>query len=139
MAILATDGFDRANANPIGAPWTTTSGESAMQIVGNVATPSTLASDCGAYYSGITWPADHYSKAKLSVTGTAGSQAGARLKVRQASGANTYYLLVVDHAATLNVALQKVIAGVFTTLTGFPVTQAWTDGDTWELWVVGTR
>jgi len=138
MAILATDNFNRANANPIGSPWTTASGESAMQIVSNACTPSSTAADCGAYHSTITWPNDQYSKAKLSVSGTAGSQAGAVLKVRQASGARTCYQLEVDHAATLNVCISKVVAGAFTSLTGFPVTQAWTDGDTWEIRAVGT-
>lgn len=137
MTVLASDNFDRANANPIGAPWTTITGESAMQIAGNVATPSGLAGDCGSRYSGISWPADQYSKAKLSCTGSAGGGSGACLHVRAASGANTYYRLEVDHAASNNVTLSKNVATVFTTVAGFPVTQAWSDGDTWELRVSG--
>jgi hypothetical protein len=138
VALLASDTFDRANANPIGSPWTTASGESAMQIVSNACTPSTLANDCAAYHSTIAWPADQYSKAKLSVTGTAGGKSGPTLKVRQASGARTCYQLEVDHAATANVNVDKVVAGAFTSLTGFPLTLAWTDGDTWELRAIGT-
>lgn len=139
MTVLATDNFDRVNANPIGAPWTTGNGESAMQIVSNVATPSTTAADCGSDYTGITWPADQYSKAKLTVSGTTGGASGVSLKVRSASGARTYYRLDCDHAATNNITLEKFIASVPTTLAGFPLTLAWTDGDTWELWAVGTR
>jgi hypothetical protein len=132
MGVLASDNFNRANANPIGAPWTTASGVSAMQIVSNAATASSLAADCGADYTGITWPADQYSKAKLSVTGTGGAGQGACLSVRSASGARTLYRLEVDHAATLNVAVEKFVAGTPSALIG-PLTQAWTDGDTWEI------
>jgi hypothetical protein len=137
VAILASDDFNRANANPIGSPWTTAAGVGAMQIVSNAATFATN-TDSGCFHSTITWPNDQYSKGKLSVTGTAGGGSGARLLVRHASAADTTYLLAVDHAATNNVVISKVIASVFTNLTGFPVTQAWTDGDTWEIDVVGT-
>jgi hypothetical protein len=132
VSLLASDNFDRANANPIGAPWTTASGVSAMQIAGNVCTPSSLAADCGADHTGITWPADHYSKAKLSVTGTGGGGQGACLSVRSASGARTCYRLEVDHAATLNVAVEKFVAGTPSSLIA-ALTQAWSDGDTWEI------
>jgi hypothetical protein len=137
VSLLASDNFDRANANPIGAPWTTASGLSAMQIAGNVCTPSSLAADCGADYTGVTWPADHYSKAKLSVTGTSGGGSGACLSVRSASGARTLYRLEVDHAATNNVAVEKYVTGTPSALIG-PLTLAWTDGDTWELRAQGT-
>jgi hypothetical protein len=139
MTVLASDNFNRANANPIGAPWTTGFGESAMQIVGNVATPSTLAGDCGADHTGITWPNDQYVKAKLSCVGTSGGGSGVCLKIRSATGARTYYRLEIDHAATNNIYLEKCIATVFTPLTGFPLTLAWTDGDTWELQASGTK
>lgn len=135
--ILASDNFNRANANPIGSPWTTASGEAAMQIVSNSATFVTN-TDSGCYHSTIVWPNDQYSQAKLTISGTLGTQQGAVLKVRQAPAARTSYQLEVDHAATNNVFLDRIVAGVFTTLTGFPLTVAWTDGDTWELRALGT-
>jgi hypothetical protein len=140
MGILASDNFNRANENPLGnGVWTTGSGNAAMQIVSNQATPTDLSvTNDGSYYSGISWPANQYSKAKLTVNSTLGSTRGPGLFVRQQSGADTKYMLITDHAASNNVTLVRISAGVFTNLTGFPLTQAWTDGDTWELRVVGT-
>ena len=140
MTVLASDIFDRANENPLAhGVWTTCSSEVAFQIVSNVATPtSTASTDDGSFYSGIAWPADQFSRAKLTVNSTAGAGAGVGLKVRQASGALTCYRLIVDHAALNNVTIERFVAGVATTVTGYPRTQAWTDGDTWELDVVGT-
>src|SRR5882762_5469999 len=133
--VLASDNFDPANENPLAnGVWTTTNSNVAMQIVGNVATPTyPTVNDDGSYYSGITWPDDQFSRAKLTVNWSGGGDAGVALYARQASGANTKYRLVVDHAATNNVTLSKFVAGVHTTLTGFPLTQAWTDGGLWEL------
>lgn len=136
-AALATDNFNRANENPLSnSVWSTVSGLSAMQIVSNVATPTNLNVDCGSRYSGISWPNDQYSKAKLSDNG---GQNGPALLVRCAAAATTFYMLAVNHGATNNITIYSTVAGTFTALTGFPVTQAWTDGDTWELRATGTQ
>lgn len=137
MSILATDNFNRANENPLAGNWTTGPGEGNMRLVGNLAANfGDDGIDCAAYYSAITWPNDQYSKAKLATTGTAGSAAGPMLTVRQSNSADTHYRLAVDHAGTNNVDLRRRVAGTTTPIATF--TQAWTDGDTWELRVQGT-
>jgi hypothetical protein len=139
-AALALDNFNRANENPLGnGVWSTVTGLSAMQVASNIATPSNLGADCGSRYSGISWPNDQYSRAKLTVNGTVGVGAGIALYVRVAAAANTGYRLTVDHAATNNVFVKRFNAGTPTTLTGFPVTQSWSDGATWELRVTGSQ
>lgn len=140
MTVLAYESFDLANENPLGhGAWTTSPGNVAMQIVSNVATPTDpTTNDDTSYYSARTWGNDQFSRARLTVNSTAGSGAGVALIVRQASGANTRYRFAADHAASNNVTLIKFVAGVVTTLTGWPVTKAWTDNDLWELDVQGT-
>lgn len=129
----ATDNFNRANETPLAGNWTTTG--IAMNLTGNVAVPSATGSDCGARYSGATWGNDQSSSAKLATTDTAGGGVGPGLLVRWSAAATTGYRLVATHAATNNIELSRFIAGAFTVLVGF--TQAWTDGDTWELRVIG--
>jgi hypothetical protein len=136
---IASDAFNRPNENPlvgVGRVWTTVSGNVAMQVVTNAATPTSVSgSDDGAYYSGVNWPADQYSRANLTVSGTGGTQQGVCLMVRVATGATTFYRLVADHAVSTNVALVRFNAGTPTLLVAF--TQSWSDGDLWELRVRG--
>lgn len=139
MGVLASDDFTRANENPLGnGAWTTSTTFVAMQLVSNVATPTNPTSDNGSYYSGLAWPANQFSRARLTVNGTAGGDSGVCLFVRHAAGANTLYRLDADHAASNNVTLAKFVAGVYSVVTGWPRTLAWTDDDLWELWAIGT-
>jgi hypothetical protein len=136
MSVLASDDFNRANANPIGGSWTTAPNHNALQLLSNTCQPSSLAVDCGAYYSGITWPADQYAQVKVTVNST-GTGVGPGLFCRQdTGGANTCYRLVASHAAANNIELGKFIAGAFTGI--WTRTQAFTDGDTLRLEVQGT-
>jgi hypothetical protein len=135
-----SDSFDRANATPIAGNWTTSPALPAwgtLALVSNQVVPTNAAADGEAYYSGMTWPDDQYSKAKLYVTGTGGLEQGIGLLVRQSTSAVTHYRLVVDHASSGNVALGKHVAGAYTTLATY--TQSWTDGAVWELRVTGTK
>lgn len=134
------DDFNRADVGTLAGNWTTGGGtEGAMAIVGNAATTSNINADCGSNYTAITLPNDQYSKAKLYVTGVSGpGDWGPGLKVRGSTAARTQYRLSCNHAATNNITLAKFIAEAYTVLTGWPVTLAWTDGDTWELRVIGT-
>lgn len=136
--ILATDNFNRADANPLAGNWTTGLGDFPMQLVGN-SVRTTSDNDASSLYTGISWPPDQYSKAKLSeATAGAGADSGICLVVRGSTTANTHYRLTVNHGASNNVHLSSLVAGVYTLLLGWDVvTQAWVDGDIWELWVFG--
>lgn len=138
----AADNFNRADENPLsgGGAWVTAFGELPMQVVGNACTPTNVGStDNGSRYVAIVNCAPaQYSRAKLSVSGGTGSQ-GVCLKVRMAPGALSFYRLTVNHDTTNNISLQRFVAGTVTMLSGWPVTQAWTDGDVWELQMVGPR
>jgi hypothetical protein len=133
---LASDDFNRTDQNPLVGNWTSPEPPEGMAIGYNRVVPSSIDADDWAYYSGMTWPDDQYSKAKLYVTGSAGGDRGMGLLVRRSASAITHYRVVVDHASTGNVGLSKTIAGAYTLLATF--TQNWTDGDVWELRVRDT-
>jgi hypothetical protein len=138
MPALAFDTFNRANENPLsgGGVWSTVTSLGNMQVISNVCS-SQFDTDCGSRYSGIAWPDDQYSKAKLVADGTLGGGRGACLLVRVAAAAQTFYRLAVDHAASSNVELARFNAGAHTELATF--TQAWSDGATWELRIIGAK
>jgi hypothetical protein len=129
-----SDAFTRADENPLAGNWTTITGETALKIVSNQVVPSNDALDCSARVNSVSFSADHYASAILSTASTGGSGAGPGLAVRVASGARTYYRFIADHDLTNNCQIIRFLAGS-TPLVTF--TQAWTNGDRWELRVVG--
>jgi hypothetical protein len=136
VTTLAADQFTRADANPIGAGWTTITSHQAFQIVSNAATPNSVASDAGSWKTG-TFSNDQYVQAKLFVVGTGTGGNGPGLAARVASGANTYYRLAANHQATTqNLQLGKFVAGTFTSI--WQRLAAFTDGALFRLEVRGT-
>jgi hypothetical protein len=129
------DDFNRANETPMAGNWATTTSESAFNLSGNVAVPSSVAADCGAIYTGASWGNDQSVRATLSVVSTGGAGAGIGFWVRHALAAVTGYRVVFDHAASNNVQVGRFITGAFTSLIQF--TRAWTDGDTMRVDVTG--
>lgn len=138
MTILAVDRFNRANGTLNTGNWTST-GESSggsFSIASNVVSPADLGKDSGSLFSGTASITDQYAQGVLSVTGTVGGGCGMGVGVRMATSVN-YYRLVGDHAASGNWELGKKVAGAYTAIwTGR--TQAWSNGDTVYLQVVGT-
>lgn len=134
MTVVA-DNFDRANQAPLASGWTTGTTDGAFNLTGNVAVPAAIGSDSSSFYSGATWSADHSSQGRLTCTGTAGGTSGIGLCVRHAPAAKTYYRFVIDHAATNNANIARMLAGGFTSLITW--TQAFTDGDLFEFRVSG--
>lgn len=135
MSTLASDTFNRANANPIGGNWTTGSGDGAMQITSNAAWPADNTLDSQAYYNAVTWPADQWSEVAVT-SGTIGGGTGFGVSARKSAAAATHYRLVVDRNASNNIELAKVVAGAFTLI--WDRTSAYSDGDVIRLEVQGT-
>src|SRR5260370_30212149 len=69
---IASDNFNRANANPISGSWAALalSGFDHAQIVSNAVEGDALA-NCDMLYTGVTWPADQ--GAQLKVVSMSGS------------------------------------------------------------------
>lgn len=139
MTVLATDNFNRANEDPIASPWVAGAGSDRMTLATNAMVPNSVNADAWAYYDGaISWPNDQYSTCTVTVTGTAGGGSGIGPMVRKTAGTSdaTRYELILDHAASNNCTLRRRDSGG--TPTNIVVfTQAWNDGDTWELRAVG--
>src|SRR5678816_1020800 len=132
---LQTDDFNRANEAPLsgGGNWAIGTGHAQMDLTTNKV--ASVSSDACMVYSAFTGGDAQYAEAKITVSGTNGGGAGAGLCLRHAAAAQTFYRLVVDHAATLNVDVERQVAGVSTSIVR--ITQAWTDGDTWRFEIFG--
>lgn len=111
MTILAQDSFNRANENPLAAPWSTASagGPAGLKLVSNAVTPITTATDSWMYYSGVTWPADQYVKVKVGTLNAGKWDAGPVARM-SATGFNGYVLTFNDGS---HLTLFKVVGGSF--------------------------
>lgn len=128
MSVLATDDFNRAS---IGSNWTTISGESAWATSGSaVAAPPSTALDSSMFYNAVTWPNDQYSQFSIPSIGTAGSDQGAGPALRCASGARTYYRIVVSGTTGTNTWASKQVAGSYTNFASATKSGGWTTSDT---------
>ena len=138
MPVLATDNFNRANADPISGSWTDLGDANHFIIDTNTAIPSATNDDAAAFYNAVTWPNDQYSQVKVTVTGGGGggSGIGPLVRGREPGAGRDYYRLVIDHAGTSNVELAKRVNGAYTQL--WLRTQAFTNGDTLYLEIQGT-
>jgi hypothetical protein len=109
MAVIFTDNFTRADANPIGAPWTTITSSNALQIVSNRARPTVVNARASSRYGSFT-----VSDMKTTVAFPAfASNCQVMAMVRVSSTAFTGY-------GTLGggeFVLYKIVAGGFTLLT----------------------
>jgi hypothetical protein len=136
MSALASDNFNRGDSTGLGANWTGIGG-GGFDVSGNKAVPHLLSGDQHSVYTAISWPNDQYSLAKITVTGTAGTDQGVGVCVRFSSTVVTGYRLVIDHASPgTNVHLIEMTSGTGNILASW--SQAFTDGDTFSLEVQGT-
>jgi len=136
MAVVASDSFTRANETPLASPWVNLVIDTvSLRLASNHVDSPNYNRDALAYYS-ATWPNDQYAQAKITVSGSAGGGQGAGVAVRiDGTGAN-YYRAVIDHAASNNVEVARVVSSSYTALG--QRTTAFTDGDTLRLEVSGT-
>lgn len=135
MAFVVTDNFNRADANPIGGAWVTVTSQGAMQLLGNVMTPASVAADSAAYYNLAMLSDNQYAQCKVTVNGTS-SQTGIGPMIRCSTTAATFYRVAVNHNATNNIALGKLVNNTFTSI--WQRTATFVDGDTVRVEAIGT-
>lgn len=135
MSTRATDTFTRADEAPLASPWTDIGLGTTMKLSTNAVTPTTLGNDAGAFQANVPGPPDQYSQCTVTMTGAGGNGEGPGPGVRMAAGGNAY-ALTLNHNATNNVQLTKIVGGGFTGL--WQRTQAFTDGDLFALEIRGT-
>lgn len=138
MPVLATDNFDRADNNSLGANWTTvTPGWDAtgFAIASNKAQPQSLSGDDLEIYTGVAIPVDQYAQAKVAVTGTtAGTGVGVAL--RAAADGSCYSICVSKRSGGEIVVARRLAGNTSYTALANP-TVVWTDGDTLRAKIVG--
>lgn len=136
---LASSAFTGADENPLseGSVWSAISGVAQFKRLTNAAVPTSFVADCASVYTGIVWPANHYSRANLTVTGTGGAAQGVGLYIRADNAVITNYRFVVDHAASNNASLDRYNTSTRTNLAQW--TQAFTDGDQFTLAIQGSK
>jgi hypothetical protein len=138
---LASDNFDRADANPIGGDWSTLVGDFAGgQIVGNRL--QSTGNDSDIRYNLITANNDQWSQAKI-ITNSNGPGTSTQVEVRVStsdtypSSTTFYFFSLQDSLGTARAfKIEKAVSDVFTTLsTG---TSDIASGDTIRLEVRGS-
>lgn len=108
---LAVDLFERSNGG-LGADWTTTTGETAPQIIsGEVHGPSVAV--YGARYTALAAPNDGYAEIAVGSVVCTVSDEGVGPAYRIAAGAQTHYLVQTNTEET---RLYRVVAGTYTQL-----------------------
>ena len=129
--IVATDNFNRVNANNLGANWGPNLGYSNIAISSNRATGPYSRTDHGNRYIGANFSADQYSQLRMSMIGS-----GKGVFVRVADSEATSYLFHVnwDSSATL----YKYLAGSEMILAEYP-SAGFSDGDIAKIAVRGSN
>lgn len=137
MATLASDDFNRADEATLASPWVkpTSANLDVCNLTSNRVSSTIDNVNRAAIYSGPAWPNDQWSRAKLYCVSTAGVRQGPALYVRMTDG-NSCYRFSTDHAASTNCNISRFNSDSRATVLDF--TQAWTDGDVWELRVEGS-
>jgi hypothetical protein len=139
MGVVASDSFTRADAANLGANWT--EGGETYSIASNACVPDDPTGihtgDSWAGWNTVAWANDQYAQAAITVSGSGGGGQGNGVAVRvSTSGAQTFYRVVIDHAATNNVEVAKVVSGGYTQIG--QRTTAFSNGDTLYLEAQGT-
>jgi hypothetical protein len=139
LTAIATDNFNRANANPIGGNWTTAPSHSAIQLLSNVAQDSAdSGTDNSAYWNANTFPNDQYSQCNVtdslsSETAECGPGPMCRCST---SAPRNLYRVIFSPGATQNLHFEKYAANSYSPIGGFTVTM--NNGDLLKLQVQGT-
>lgn len=114
MRTLATDDFNRADANPIGAPWTTMFTR-ALQIVSNQVENNTTFAASISIYTGITWPNDQAAQITANAVGTTGNDGLGVVLRGNTPGAtgNCYSVFFQQGAGSRGIYINKFLNGAF--------------------------
>lgn len=125
MALPASDNFTRADANPVGGNWTTTSGLTGCKIVSNNLTGITAGNNCASYWNADAFGNDHYAEVTFAA---AGATRGCGPVVRDQKTTIDLY----GYSAS-NKRLFKIGTGVGLTFLETAQAETWATGDVCRL------
>jgi hypothetical protein len=144
LAIIGTDNFQRANANPIGGNWTQLSAIGTFgpnALVSNTMEAASLATvNAASYWNASSFNNDQWSKITISQIGNSSASVFATLR-NSTVGAQTLYRFGPSGAAlgsSCSFNFQKDVAGSFTNILSIPLV-TFNVGDTITAVAVGTN
>ena len=141
LSALASDNFNRANANPIGGNWTqlsTAAGFQPAQIVSNQVEGTIAGDNSDSWYNAVPWPNDQWAKITVEAC-TASSYVGVSLRQNEGGTLTAYrYYWNGTAGGTGTFSAQGVVAGrlaVVINVTGAKVN----DGDVLLASIIGSQ
>lgn len=136
LKMLASDNFQRANANPIGGNWTPlgVAGFGNAQLLSNSFTAAAAGVNPDSFWNALAFPNDQW--AQVTIATCTSSDAGILLRGNTAAGGSGYRFIVNTINNTWIV--QSIVAGAVTNIsTGNPIT--FTPGDVFTAAAIGTQ
>lgn len=130
---LATDGFARADADPLSGNWHTTDFHNLKIASGQVQTSLIILQGGGEIYNGVTWPANQWSQITVFVNGTS-QEGGVLLRQSTPPAALNGYFIYAQQTLG-GVSVNKFVNGVFTNLA--TLTTTFNTGDTFYASIIG--
>jgi len=122
LSTLATDTFQRADANPIGGNWTqlyTGASFSPSQLASNTIEGSVAGNNSDSYWNAISWPNDQWVSIKVAALTDANCYAGINLRSTPGAfaSANGYRIYVKGpFGVGAKYAITKYVNGTFSNL-----------------------
>jgi hypothetical protein len=132
---IASDNFTRANENPLsqGGNWTLdTFGDAPLEIVSDLCQSTTVFSNAGEFYSGVSTPNDQYASMTISFP----TNGGENLLNRATDNGSTLTSLPAYRLIVFNFTGGWELFAATSLIASGPSTVA--SGDVWTLAVVGT-
>lgn len=137
LITLASDNFQRANANPIGGNWTPLLAADKAQIVSDAVNPSAISTPGDSFWNALSFPNDQWAQVTVGAISGTTSFVGPAVRMNT-SGTQSDYRVNWGGAATGaagTIALQKYVSGTFTSLQSRALTL--NVGDTITLSAIG--
>lgn len=100
LAVVASDNFTRANANPAGSPWTTVTARQAVQILSDLASGVLLNSSSNVADTVDSFPNDQWSEVTVGAIGSVGDVLGPLIRCTPASTAYFQWQITIGSTAT---------------------------------------
>jgi hypothetical protein len=134
---IVRDTFVRANSGTLGANWTSLSDATDTQVLGitsNAAQVQAIGGRAASFWNANTFTANQYSQGIVSGSATGTNAHLAGVTVRTSAVAWN-----MQANAPVNLALQKVVNGVFSDVGGVPASSPAVLGSLLRLEIVGTQ
>lgn len=138
---LASDNFQRPNANPIGGNWTplfTGAGFAPAQLASHLFESSVAGDNCDSYWNAITWPNDQWVTITVNALPDSSSYFGIDLRATPGpfASATVYRIFMQGPTSGGVLTIGKYVNGTFSSIQAYTLIQ-FAPGDTFTAAIVG--